>query len=298
MIAPFRLSLLLIASLGVSSGIFLGAFPAAAQFRGGSGGGRDDCVLDRCQDRDDPLKRTPRGDRDTSRGSRDNSRSDRYGPRSDQSDGDQSFGDQSRGNRSRRGQAGGSAPGQFDFYVLALSWSSSFCANGDNSGRDQCRIGSNNGFVVHGLWPQYDRGFPSDCDSPVRNLPASVMRDAAGVFPEEGLARYEWRKHGTCSGRSPGDYIADVRRARDKIVIPEDLQQPKSPQRLAPLDIQRAFVDANRGLRPGMMTVACQRGMLQEVRICLSKDLRDFVPCPEVARSACRSQQINVPAVH
>jgi ribonuclease T2 len=287
MTEPFRPALLLLTCLSVVfTGIFLSALPASAQFRGGSGGGRDDCVLDRCQDRDDPQRRAPRSDRD-------NSRSDR-----DQSRGDQFRGDQPRGGQFRRGQAGGGAPGQFDFYVLALSWSSSFCANGDNRGRDQCQIGSNNGFVVHGLWPQYDRGFPSDCDSPVRNLPASVMRDAAGVFPEEGLARYEWRKHGTCSGRSPGDYIADVRRARDKIAIPEDLRQPKSSQRLAPLDIQRAFIDANRGLRPGMMTVACQRGMLQEVRICLSKDLRDFVPCPEVARSACRSQQINVPAVN
>lgn len=288
MTAPFRPARLACLSV-VLAGVFLSAWPASAQFRGGSGSGRDDCVLDRCQDRDDPQRRTPRNDRDTVRGDRDNRRSNR--------DRDQSFGDQSR-DRFRRGQAGGGTPGQFDFYVLALSWSSSFCANGDNRGRDQCRIGSNNGFVVHGLWPQYERGFPSDCDSPVRNLPASVMRDAAGVFPEEGLARYEWRKHGTCSGRSPGDYIADVRRARDKIAIPEDLQQPKSPQRLAPLDIQRAFVDANRGLRPGMMAVACQRGMLQEVRVCLSKDLRDFVSCPEVARSSCRSQQINVPAIN
>jgi len=278
MTAPFRPVLLLTACLGaVFTGVLLSALPASAQFRSGSGSSSD-CILDRCQDRDDPQ---PRGGR--------------ANPRSDR---DQSFGDQPRGDRFRRNQTGSAAPGQFDFYVLALSWSSSFCASGDNRGRDQCQMGSNNGFVVHGLWPQYDRGFPSDCDSPVRNLPAGVARDAASVFPEEGLARYEWRKHGTCSGRSPGDYIADVRRARDRIAIPDELQQPKSPQRLAPLDIQRAFVDANRGLRPGMMAVACQRGMLQEVRVCLSKDLRDFVSCPEVARASCRSQQITVPAVH
>jgi ribonuclease T2 len=284
MTAPFRPVLLLTACLGaVFAGVLLSVSPASAQFRGGSGSS-DDCVLDRCQDRADPQRRTSRGDQDSPRNSRDR---------------DQSFGgDQPRGGRFRRDQAGNGVPGQFDFYVLALSWSSSFCASGDNRGRDQCQIGSNNGFVVHGLWPQYDRGFPSDCDSPVRNLPAGVARDAASVFPEEGLARYEWRKHGTCSGRSPGDYVADVRRARDRVAIPDDLQQPKSSQRVAPLDIQRAFVDANRGLRPGMMAVACQRGMLQEVRVCLSKDLRDFVSCPEVARASCRSQQINVPAVH
>ncbi|WP_090708564.1 MULTISPECIES: ribonuclease T2 [unclassified Beijerinckia] len=258
--------------------LLLAAFslPASAQFRGGN----DDCVLDRCQDRQDNGNRTQgRGRSGPDDRSQDNS--------------------QSRGwfGGPRRDQATTVAPGRFDFYVLALSWSSSFCASGNNDDRDQCQIGSSKGFVVHGLWPQYVRGFPSDCPSSVRNPPASAMRDAEGVFPDIGLARYEWRKHGTCSGRSPVDYFADVRRARDKIEIPQELQKPRSAQTMSPLDIQRAFIDANRGLRPGMMAVACQRGQLQEVRICLSKDLRDFTPCPEVARQACRTQQINVPPV-
>ena len=57
------------------------------------------------------------------------------------------------------------APGEFDFYVLALSWSPSFCeaaAERGNSGRSQqiqCG-GRPFSFVVHGLWPQYERGFP------------------------------------------------------------------------------------------------------------------------------------------
>ena len=264
-IAPVRFALLLMACAVVGS-------PASAQFRAGPGGGRDDCVLDRCEDREGRVQRPQRGDRDN------------WSP------------DRSMAEPSGRGRPEGAAPGRFDFYVLALSWSPSFCAAGDNRGRDQCDTGANDGFVVHGLWPQYDRGFPSDCDSPVRNLPASVLRDAAGVFPEPGLARYQWRKHGTCSGRSPSDYIADVRRARDRVAIPGELQQPTSSRRMAPLDIQRAFADANRNLRPGMMAVACRRGVLQEVRVCLSKDLRDFTPCPEVARAACRAQQISVPA--
>ncbi|HEV2570375.1 ribonuclease T2 [Methylocella sp. CPCC 101449] len=252
------------------------SLPAVAQYRGGN----NDCVLDRCEDRQ--------------------GNSDRNQDRRQPSNRDDRSQDNNRGGwfgGPRRDQATSVAPGPFDFYVLALSWSSSFCASGNNDDRDQCQIGSNHGFVVHGLWPQYERGFPSDCPSPIRNPPASAMRDAEGVFPDLGLARYEWRKHGTCSGRSPSEYFADVRRARNKVEIPQELQQPRSAQRVSPLDIQRAFIDANRGLRPGMMAVACQRGMLQEVRICLSKDLRDFRPCPEVTRQACRSQQINVPPV-
>lgn len=193
---------------------------------------------------------------------------------------------------------GSQAPGVFDFYVLALSWSSSFCeATGDARGSRQCETGSNHGFVVHGLWPQFEQGFPSDC-GPAGRSPSRMALDAArGVFPDEGLARYEWRKHGTCSGKSPTDYFADVRRAREAVVIPPQFQAPREEQRWNPIDIQRAFLDANPRMRPGMMAVDCRRSTLQEVRICFSTDLREFRPCPEVARRACRTREISVPPV-
>lgn len=199
---------------------------------------------------------------------------------------------------SRWRSRGAQAPGNFDFYVLALSWSSSFCeATGDSRGASQCEVGRKNGFVVHGLWPQFERGFPSDCGPAGRNPSRAAMDDARTIFPDEGLARYEWRKHGTCSGKSPTDYFADVRRARDALVIPPQFQEPREEQRWAPIDIQRAFISANSRLRPGMMAVDCKRGALQEVRVCFSKDLREFVSCPEVARRACRSREIYVPPV-
>ena len=122
---------------------------------------------------------------------------------------------------------GAQAPGEFDFYVLALSWSSSFCeATGDARGANQCEIGRKLGFVVHGLWPQFERGFPSDCGPAGRAPSRMALDDARGVFPDEGLARYEWRKHGTCSGKSPTDYFADVRRAKDSLVIPPQFRAP------------------------------------------------------------------------
>lgn len=193
----------------------------------------------------------------------------------------------------------GAPAGEFDFYVLALSWSPGFCSvgGGDEKGRDQCDSGSGLGFVVHGLWPQYQQGFPSDC-SPANRTPSRIALDSAkGVYPDEGLARYEWRKHGVCSGKSPTDYFADVRAARDKVVIPQALLKPTADQTFVPLDLERAFAAVNPGLRPDMMSVACSRSTLEEVRICLSKDLRDFVACPEVNRRGCRSRDIKAPAV-
>lgn len=192
----------------------------------------------------------------------------------------------------------GGTPGDFDFYVLALSWSPGFCEiDGDAKGRDQCAAGTGLGFVVHGLWPQNERGFPTECGPSGRSPSRIALNEAGGVFPSEGLARYEWRKHGTCSGKSPSDYFADVKRARQAIVIPPQLARPATEQKWTPLDLERAFVAANPGLRTDMMSVSCKRSLLQEVRICFTKDLRGFRTCEELDRAGCRARDIKVNAI-
>lgn len=186
-------------------------------------------------------------------------------------------------------------PGHFDFYVLALSWSPSFCAlEGREKGRAQCD-GPAKGFVLHGLWPQYERGFPSGCDHPFRNAPNSLIRDIRGLYPEDGLARHQWRKHGTCSGQSPSGYFADVKRAVARVSIPESFDEAREGGRVRPRDIERKFIAANRGLRPGMIAATCARGLLREVRVCMSRDLREFRACPDVVRSGCRAQEVTAP---
>ena len=195
------------------------------------------------------------------------------------------------------GQRGG-APGDFDFYVLALSWSPGFCElDGDRSrNREQCGEGAGLRFVVHGLWPQNERGYPSECGPAGRSPSRIAMEQAEGLFPTEGLARYQWRKHGTCTGSSPSDYFRDVRRAREKIVIPPVLAKADRDQTWTAIDLERAFAAANPGLRPDMMSVACKRGVLQEVKICFTRDLRDFRSCQQVDRSGCRSREFTVVA--
>jgi len=253
--------------LGAALFLVLSAAPSLAA---------SDCVLDRCADR---------------------------APAPDSSHGASSSYDSPSSYDSSQGQPapydssrGGSAQGRFDFYVLALSWSPSFCAGGGASrSRAQCASGANPGFVVHGLWPQYAYGYPSRCRGN-DFLPYSILSGLNGLYPDEGLARHEWRQHGLCSGKPPLSYFADVRAARDSVTIPQALKAPRDDKTLSPLDVQRAFLDANPRLRPGMMAVTCRRGVLQEARICLSRDLRDFVACPQVARQSCASQDLFVPA--
>jgi ribonuclease T2 len=190
----------------------------------------------------------------------------------------------------------GAPAGSFDFYVLALSWSPGWCTvEGDAKNRNQCETGSGKGFVVHGLWPQYERGFPAFCEPGSRSAPSFSLDRAANVFPERGLAQYQWRKHGTCSGLSPTDYFRAVEAAKSLVKVPAVFDGLKDEMRLAPLEIERAFAGINRGLRPDAMSVQCERSILEEVRIC--RDLKSFIACAEVDRRRCGASEVKIPPV-
>ncbi len=187
-------------------------------------------------------------------------------------------------------------PGDFDFWVLSLSWSPSWCEATGNARRDvQCARPF--AFVVHGLWPQYARGFPSDCAAdtppPDRRLVASLL----DVMPSPGLVFHEWRTHGTCSGLSAPSYFKVVRKVFETIRIPAAYAGPQAPQMVAPGDVEQAFIAANRGLDADEIAVSCDGRRLQEVRICLKKDLSGFTRCGDVERRACRLDKIYMPAV-
>jgi ribonuclease T2 len=195
------------------------------------------------------------------------------------------------------GEDRGAPMGRFDFYVLSLSWSATFCENtGKRRNSAQCETGKNPGFVVHGLWPQYERGYPAFCTPGGRSPSQNAMDIGLRVYPEAGLARHEWQKHGTCSGESPAGYFTAAGAARARIAIPKALDAPAGDARMSIVEIERAFALANPGLRPDMMAVTCRRGMIEEVRLCLTRDLRSFRPCEAVSRDSCRVREVIVPA--
>ena len=187
--------------------------------------------------------------------------------------------------------------GAFDYYVLALSWSPSYCAR---AGRDadpmQCRAAKPFRFIVHGLWPQYERGFPDFCDGRgPRNAPREIVETILDIMPSRSLARHQWRKHGSCSGLSPKSYFELTRAAFESVRIPPAFRTIESGGRVAPDAVETAFRLANPGLRDTAMAVTCRDGQLTEVRICFTKDLQ-FRSCRNVDRRGCRQSQIDVPA--
>jgi ribonuclease T2 len=194
----------------------------------------------------------------------------------------------------------GGTPGQFDFYVLSLSWSPSFCAaaaerNAERSTGGQCGARPFS-FVVHGLWPQYEKGFPEDCQMPAPRISRRLVSSMLDLMPAPHLIFNEWDKHGTCSGLAPAAYFDEIRKARAAVTIPPEYLDVKQPLEVTPDAVAAAFVKANPKLTRNGIAVECSRRRLSEIRICLSKDLQ-FRDCPDVARHACRSDQVLMPPV-
>ena len=182
----------------------------------------------------------------------------------------------------------------FDYYVMTLSWAPGFCdLGGQETSSPECATGSGAGFVVHGLWPDNDyRPNPESCQG--QDASPTDLADEHGLYPNDSLAAYEYRKHGTCTGMSAHDYFATVRNVRQRLVIPPMLQAPHEPSHLAPGDIEQAFMAANANLRPDNMAVTCGHGELIDVRFCLTKDLKAFSTCAKVSGHTCQRSSIVV----
>lgn len=164
--------------------------------------------------------------------------------------------------------------GEFDYYVLSLSWSPNWCAlEGDARGSPQCDPEHDHGWILHGLWPQYNRGYPEYCNSPEPAPSRRMTREMADVMGTSGLAWHQWKKHGTCSGLSAAEYYALSRAAYDQITRPQILRQIDKPIRLPATVIEEAFLEANPQLTAKGITITCKSGHIQEARICLTRDL-------------------------
>ncbi|MDR9481291.1 MAG: ribonuclease T2 [Salibaculum sp.] len=183
-------------------------------------------------------------------------------------------------------RAGGTA-GEFDYYVMALSWSPNWCAReGAERGSPQCAPGAGFGWVLHGLWPQYERGWPDYCSTDHRNPSRADTAAQAGLFGSAGAAWHQWDKHGVCSGLSAADYYALSAEAYDRVTRPQVFRELDDPVRLPATVVEEAFLRDNRGLSADGITVTCRSGSIQEARICLTRDLA-FRDCGADVRRDC-----------
>jgi ribonuclease T2 len=188
-------------------------------------------------------------------------------------------------------------PGEFDFYVLSLSWSPSFCDAAGERAQQQSECGERPySFVVRGLWPQYENGFPEYCQVPAPRLDRNIVSSMLDLMPAPGLIFHEWDRHGTCSGLAARIYFETVRKARAVVKIPPEFLEVKSELTVTPDDVEEAFTKANPGLSRGAIAVGCDNKRLREVRICMSREL-GFRECAEIDRRSCRRDKLVMPPV-
>ena len=165
--------------------------------------------------------------------------------------------------------------GSFDYYVLSLSWSPTWCAlEGNAQGSPQCDRPL--GWILHGLWPQHEQGYPEYCATTAPDPSRRQTAAMADIMGTGGLAWHEWQKHGRCSDLSAEDYFALSRDAFGSVARPEVLRQVDSPVRLPARVVEEAFLEANPDLFGDAITITCRSGRIQEARICLTRD--DLTP--------------------
>lgn len=183
-----------------------------------------------------------------------------------------------------------------DHYVLALSWSPTFCETAHREReRLQCDPSADHTFIVHGLWPNTADDEPEFCRRGMRGPSRRTVSQILDIMPSEGLVRHQWRKHGTCSGMDADDYFRTVREAYEAVTIPAGIAALREDLDVAPGVLREAFLRANPGLPEEGIYIRCRRDQLVDVRICLTPDL-EFRECPNVERRRCRSRMIDVPA--
>jgi ribonuclease T2 len=196
--------------------------------------------------------------------------------------------------------------GVFDYYVLALSWSPTYCVEGGDDRNDpQCdrrRNGRPYAFVLHGLWPQYERGWPQECRSGDRGwVPGPVADRMLDIMPSKRLVFYQYRKHGTCSGLGVDGYFKLSRQLYEKVKVPPRFANVSDDRMTVGVgELIDDFQTANPGLKPDMMSVQCGGAghRLKEVRICFTKS-GEFRSCGrnEDQRRLCSAERMYVPPV-
>ncbi len=181
------------------------------------------------------------------------------------------------------------ANAKFDFYVLALSWAPEFCAENNNEDPQECSIGKKLGFVLHGLWPQYNRGYPESCST--QRLPADVKAKFPGLYPTSSLYDHEWEKHGTCSGLAPEQYLAVAQRIKESVVIPAAYRAPEQAVRVTMAQFKRDLESANPGIADSMLAPTCSGSnhYLSELQVCFAPDGKPVACSAEVQNDSSRS---------
>lgn len=184
------------------------------------------------------------------------------------------------------------AAAPFDYYILSLSWAPEFCAQPGEAAANPLECGTGKGFVVHGLWPEADRGRSPESCGPSKSVPKGLVNDMLRSMPSPGLIQHEWTTHGTCTGLSQGEYFTKVMVARSAVQIPVQISSLGQGTTASPAELESEFAAANPSFPKGAFRTACRAGELTEVRVCFDKDLK--ARACTLSAGECTSQAVTI----
>jgi ribonuclease T2 len=171
--------------------------------------------------------------------------------------------------------------GQFDYYVLSLSWAPEFCAQPGEAGANpivnnprECASGRGIAFVVHGLWPESREGKSPESCGPAKTVSKRLVNDLLPYMLSPGLIQHEWATHGTCTGLMQDDYFTKVLLARSAVQIPVQITSITGTETESPSQIEEQFEGSNPVFPPGAFRTACRSGAFTEIRACFNKGLK------------------------
>lgn len=177
------------------------------------------------------------------------------------------------GQNQKRGEAG-----IFDYYALSLSWAPAYCAS-HPSDPNECATTKRFGFVLHGLWPQYQKSWPQFCTD--EKMTRQEEDKYAPLYPSAQLMQHEWPKHGTCSGLGVDGYFALSQTLKESVRIPDAYQQPDTTFRTTSQDLSKAFLSANPDLKEGSVLAVCSGKFLSEIHVCFNKPGASSIACSD-----------------
>jgi ribonuclease T2 len=194
----------------------------------------------------------------------------------------------------RRKKTASSEAGKFDYYVLSLSWAPNYCAGHPADKSSECQPGGHVGFVLHGLWPQFNAGRPPLSCGPTSPVAAETVRHMLEYFPDRGLIQHEWTTHGSCSGLAAQDYFGKMEQAFKAVKVPDQYRTLDQTQKFPSKQLEKAFADANHA-PANAFRVSCFSGALVNMEVCMSKDLQ-YQACTQSVHE-CSSSQLLMRAV-
>ncbi len=189
--------------------------------------------------------------------------------------------------------------------LLAISWQNAFCQTHQN--RRECRnvkpsSFSASHFTLHGLWPQ-PRSKVNCKGTHKVYLPKPLYQELLQVQPaaRSGLHKHEWKKHGTCYGKSPEAYFEDsialLKQVNDSAV--RDLFVRNVGRKLTSEQVRFAF-DRAFGKGSGRkVKMVCDRGLITELWINLKgkitpkTDLSELLKKAPIAKGGCRQGKVD-----